>query len=68
MTKRATFRTSDVAKLVAGAIEGGWPVGKFKLVVENDRPALLPVDGPEPLPSDTEAEAEAEWDKALGLQ
>lgn len=43
MTRPARFRQSDVTRLVQGAIKGGWPVGTFKVVVENGEPALVPV-------------------------
>lgn len=43
MTTRARYSQADVSRLVKGAIKGGWPVGTFKVVVENGEPALVPV-------------------------
>lgn len=43
MSRRAPFSQSEVTCLVRGAIRGGWPVGSFKVVVENGHPALLPI-------------------------
>jgi hypothetical protein len=43
MTTAARFKQSEVTRLVKGAIKGGWPVGSFKVVVENGQPALVPV-------------------------
>jgi len=43
MTQRSTFSQADVTRLIKGAIRGGWPVGSFKVVVENGAPALVPL-------------------------
>lgn len=45
MTRAAGIRKADIANLISGAIKGGWPVGSFKLVVENGAPTLLPANG-----------------------
>lgn len=64
MTARATFKQADVTRLVRGAIKGGWPVGSFKIVEENGRPALLPVAAN--APSDAAADAERRMKDAFG--
>lgn len=61
MTQRATFRQADLNRAVKVAEKHGW-----KVVVEGSVITLLPNTGVTPLPSADQAEAE--WDKALGLQ
>jgi len=64
MTQRASFRQADVARLVRGAIQGGLPVGSFKIVVENGQPALLPIAANEP--SDGAADMSRRMREAFG--
>lgn len=64
MTARATFKQSDVTRLVKGAIRGGLPAGSFKVVMENGQPALLPLAAN--APSDAAADAEQRMREAFG--
>jgi hypothetical protein len=66
MSRRAAFKQADVTRLVKGAVAGGWPVGSFKIAVENGRLTLLPAKPSDALPSADDAEDA--WDRALGLQ
>lgn len=66
MTRAARYTQADVARLVRGAVKGGWPVGSFKVTVENGQPVLLPTGASDPLPS--AQDAEDAWDRALGLR
>jgi hypothetical protein len=43
VSARARFSQSEVTRLVKGAIKGGWPVGSFKISMENGYPELVPV-------------------------
>lgn len=61
MTARATFRQADLNRAVKVAEKHGW-----KVVVEGAVITLLPNGPGAPLPSADQAEAE--WDRALGLQ
>jgi hypothetical protein len=49
MTKRAAFKQSDIARAIRGALQGGLPVGSFKVTVENGLPVILPVAANAPL-------------------
>ena len=60
MTQRATFRQADVDRAVKAAEKRGW-----KVVIQGDTITLLPITPGSILPSADQAEAE--WDKALGL-
>ena len=61
----ASFTQTDIARLVAGAIKGGWPVEKMRLVVEDRQVMLLPFDGEgDASPAGDEANP---LDKELGL-
>lgn len=64
MTKRAAFRQVDVKRLVKGALDGGLPVGSFKVVVEDGKASLLPIAANEP--SDAAADAERRMREAFG--
>jgi len=64
MTARARFSQTEVTRLVKGAIKGGWPVGSFKVVVENGEPALVPTAAN--APSDDAAEMAHRMREAFG--
>lgn len=55
MTKRAVVSQADYTRAVRGVLKAGWPVGSFKVVVENGRLEVLPLAANEP--SDPAAEA-----------
>ena len=69
MTRPVAFRQSDVSRLIRGAVKGGWPVGSFKVAVENGQPVILPLSGNEntvaPAPDDLDTELAA-WRAAHG--
>lgn len=67
MTRRAVIRQADVSRIVRGAISGGLPAGSFIVEVVDNAVRLLPTTPGVALPS-ADSAAEAEWDKALGLQ
>lgn len=54
--RRAAVRTNDVARMIAGALKGGLPVGSFKVVVENGLPVILPLAANAPLNEAEDAE------------
>jgi hypothetical protein len=60
MTTPARFRQADVARLVRGAVEGGWPVGSFQVVVDGSRLSLLPAP-PAPPPVAASEDSEGAW-------
>lgn len=65
MPKRPSFTSSEVARLIRGALEAGWAWGSFKVVAEGGRLALIPIAGGEGHPDDLDAEL-AEWDRTHG--
>jgi hypothetical protein len=64
VTQRAAFRQAVVTRLVKGAIKGGWPVGSFKIAVENGEPVLVPIAANGP--SDDAAEMARRMREAFG--
>jgi hypothetical protein len=60
VSRRAAFREADLNRAVKVAEKHGW-----KVVIEGDRITLLPSTPGAALPSADQAEAE--WDRALGL-
>lgn len=43
MSRRANFTQADYARAIKGAVQGGMPVGSFKIVVEDGRLTILPI-------------------------
>lgn len=60
MTQRASFRQADLNRACEAAERRGW-----KVVIQGDTITLLPITPGSDVPSADQAEAE--WDKALGL-
>lgn len=49
MTRRATVRQADVARVIGGALKAGLPAGSFTVEVVDGIVRLLPVAANEPL-------------------
>lgn len=64
MTRRAAFKQADATRLAKGLQRAGWPVGSFKVVVEEGRIVALPITANEP--SDAAADAERRMREAFG--
>ena len=61
---RARATASDIARVVAGAIRGGWPVGSFEVqVVDRSTIRLLPAGG---LPASDADDCERRMREAFG--
>lgn len=60
MTQKAAFRQADLNRVCAVAEKRG-----LRVVIQGDTITLLPNTSETPLPSADQAEAE--WDRALGL-
>ena len=64
MTPRAQVRQSDVARVVRGAIKGGWAQGTFSVEVVDGIVRLLPIAAN--APSDDAADMERRMREAFG--
>lgn len=64
MTKRATVRQADVARVVRGALAAGLPVGSFSVEVVDGIVRLLPIAAN--APSDDAAEMARRMREAFG--
>ena len=62
MTARANVRAADLDRALKLAAKRG-----YQLVVDGSRMIFLPIDPKAPLPSPDQGDAEAAWDRALGL-
>lgn len=65
MPRRPSFTSSEVARLIKGALEGGWAWGSFKVVAEGGRLALIPINAVAARLDELDAEL-AEWDRVHG--
>ncbi|WP_091738858.1 hypothetical protein [Phenylobacterium immobile] len=63
MSARASIKTADLNRAVKVALAHGCVVE-----VHGDRMLILPKPANEALPSATDEDAEAQWDRDLGLQ
>lgn len=61
--RRAHFHEIDVTRLIRGALKGGWPVDKLKLVVDGGCLTLLSPDG---APVSDAADLERRMKEAFG--